>query len=273
VIDEEIFCPLCQYNLRGLTVPRCPECGHRFAWPEVLDPRQRLHPFLFEHHPEKKFSCFWRTLVGGLRPRRFWSSLRPVQPSFPRRLIAYWCLSASLFVLATVVPVVYRFVWMVRLRAGLLGMSVDRALSASLPDLACGVLIVNLAVVWPWLTFLILMVFQVSMRRAKVRPIHVLRCVLYSADLIWWGGLLLIMAMVLSAVYVVSFGPGLALAMGPSVVFFIVAWPVASYRLWVAYSRYLRFDRPFLTVLASQVILVLVLPNLLVLASLLARWG
>src|SRR5436309_13433704 len=26
--ERDAPCPLCQYNLRGLTVPRCPECGH-----------------------------------------------------------------------------------------------------------------------------------------------------------------------------------------------------------------------------------------------------
>ena len=48
---EDIFCPLCEYNLRGLIEPRCLECGYRFEWPDLLDPRRRLHPYLFEHHP------------------------------------------------------------------------------------------------------------------------------------------------------------------------------------------------------------------------------
>jgi hypothetical protein len=26
--DRDVPCPLCAYNLRGLTSPRCPECGH-----------------------------------------------------------------------------------------------------------------------------------------------------------------------------------------------------------------------------------------------------
>ena len=25
--DRDVPCPLCGYNLRGLTMPRCPECG------------------------------------------------------------------------------------------------------------------------------------------------------------------------------------------------------------------------------------------------------
>ena len=30
VRDRDVSCPLCGYNLRGLTVPRCPECGNAF---------------------------------------------------------------------------------------------------------------------------------------------------------------------------------------------------------------------------------------------------
>ena len=49
---ETLHCPLCEYNLRGLSEPRCPECGYRFEWAELRDPSRRLHPYLFEHHPE-----------------------------------------------------------------------------------------------------------------------------------------------------------------------------------------------------------------------------
>ena len=58
-ISEEILCPLCDYNLRGLIQPRCPECGYRFEWQGLLDPKYRLHPYLFEHHPERNFRSFW----------------------------------------------------------------------------------------------------------------------------------------------------------------------------------------------------------------------
>ncbi|MGA2443454.1 MAG: hypothetical protein ABSH08_21080 [Tepidisphaeraceae bacterium] len=27
--DRDAFCPLCQYNVRGLASPRCPECGQK----------------------------------------------------------------------------------------------------------------------------------------------------------------------------------------------------------------------------------------------------
>lgn len=34
-LSIDLNCPQCEYNWRGLTVPRCPECGHAFAWRDV----------------------------------------------------------------------------------------------------------------------------------------------------------------------------------------------------------------------------------------------
>jgi hypothetical protein len=92
VISDTIRCPLCRYDLRGLIEPRCPECGYRFNWPELLDPARRAHRFLFEQHPERNVRSFARTLIGHLLPRRFWRSIRPEQPVIVRRLILYWIL-------------------------------------------------------------------------------------------------------------------------------------------------------------------------------------
>ena len=57
-IDEEVLCALCDYNLRGLADARCPECGARFTWRELLDPALRIHPYLFEHHPNRASHSF-----------------------------------------------------------------------------------------------------------------------------------------------------------------------------------------------------------------------
>src|SRR5438876_5459084 len=88
-LGEESRCPLCEYNLRGLSEPRCPECGYRFDWAELLDPTRRAHPYLFEHHAERNLWSFVRTLIGGWRPALFWRSLHPTQPSRPRRIALY----------------------------------------------------------------------------------------------------------------------------------------------------------------------------------------
>lgn len=91
-----VVCPICEYDLRGLVEPRCPECGFKFEWRELLDPALRAHPYLFEHHPRHNLWSFWRTLLGGFRPHGFCRALRPSQPSRPGRLVLYWVLAATL---------------------------------------------------------------------------------------------------------------------------------------------------------------------------------
>src|SRR5262245_5819966 len=101
---RELHCPLCDYNLRGLTEPRCPECGYSFDWADLTDPARQRHPFLFEHHPEKNVRSFVRTVVGHLLPRRFWRSLRPEMPSNRRRLMIYWCVLVGFALVLFLVP-------------------------------------------------------------------------------------------------------------------------------------------------------------------------
>jgi hypothetical protein len=77
---ENVRCPLCDYDLRGLTEPRCPECGYQFAWADLTDPARQLHPYLFEHHPRHNLRSFVRTMARAMRPRRFWWWRKPTQP-------------------------------------------------------------------------------------------------------------------------------------------------------------------------------------------------
>ena len=123
--DRNVLCPLCDYSLRGLTEPRCPECGHRFTWQHVLSPEAQLHPYLFEHHPRRNAWSFWRTQLGGLLPRRFWRTLNPSQPSRPQRLVLYWLLASLPLVVMPLVAMVGDFRQLAaqndRFRAGMRG--------------------------------------------------------------------------------------------------------------------------------------------------------
>ncbi len=50
-LAEDLPCPGCQYNLRGLTVLRCPECGFAFHWsdlPQFREKAARKHWGLLE---------------------------------------------------------------------------------------------------------------------------------------------------------------------------------------------------------------------------------
>src|SRR5688500_11548513 len=100
--SEPLLCPMCDYDLRGQVEPRCPECGYRFDFDELRDATRRLHPYLFEHHPKRNIRSFLETLLGGLRPKRFWTLLHPAQRSSPRRLALYFFIicTIALFPLA-----------------------------------------------------------------------------------------------------------------------------------------------------------------------------
>lgn len=300
-ITEEIRCPLCEYNLRGLTRPRCPECGYRFDWPEILDPARRLHPYLFEHHPERNVRSFWRTIIAGFRPDRFWRSLNPIQPQHSSRLIIYWSIIAGAFLLATACQLSYfTFLLRAQVRAqrtwqltflnnpanaeraaqveqdfGSVQAYVDRCnpvLSAwdalrvmfhdpDVPVILCMYVIVPIS--WPWLTVLALLLFQTSMRRKRIRFVHVTRCAVYSFDAVCWFA---IMFMFMALVQFVEGALAGFVSMPASVALWF-PWSglgltaltglFGIYRLAVAYRQYLRFDHAIATALSSQVIVCL----------------
>jgi hypothetical protein len=287
--DEDVPCPLCYYNLRGQVEPRCPECGYRFEWRDLRDPSRRRHPYLFEHHPRRNVWSLWRTFVGALRPRRFWRTLRPEQPSDVRRLVTY-CFLANLFALALPFAIVgldmaehavsnqrYRSYNRPRLTAAQQAF-LDR--NHPLPPssaffsqyfsrmdgdvFGAALAVAAIYSAWPWLTFLALNVFGISMLRAKVESSHVLRCVAYTFDgvsLLGWVLLLGAGAAMVGAELIASPGRELGIddeAIGVT----IVLWAVAAlalfvYRLSIAYRLYLQFHRPLLTTLASQIIVAL----------------
>jgi hypothetical protein len=303
-VSTNIECPLCLYNLRGLIEPRCPECGYEFEWAELLDPQHQKHRYLFEHHPRRNLWSFWRTLIGGLRARRFWSELKPTHTVRPRRLLVYWIL-CSCFVLLT--PVVE--IGQIAMRSAIFNADarktfptgrrgqytpqtrqryLDRyypmppdprffqtvAMSIGGPLFIQIGLNVAMVLVWPWLTFAALMIFQISMQRRGVRPAHVLRCVIYSADANTWYFLLTLAATVVTTLYVTlrsgntSFVFSQALSEG----LLLLLWVVRLDRLSTAYKRYLHFDHPFWTTLASQVIVVLAGAGMLYWGSRVASW-
>src|SRR6478672_12717285 len=88
-IQRDIRCPLCEYNLRGLIESRCPECGYRFVWFDLLDPRN-VHPYLFEQARIDDLTAFAKTLVRNREPGQFWRTLRPHMPLSGTKLLVYW---------------------------------------------------------------------------------------------------------------------------------------------------------------------------------------
>jgi hypothetical protein len=257
----------------------------------LLDARQHLHPYLFEHHPERNVRSFFRTLRGGLRPRKFWSELKPVQPVRGRRLLIYWILIALVGggpVLAGMVTLsvieAYNSRMMMSapppsfpppsLGSGLYSGSwpppppppppptpweiwrdaIDSAIRDAIKPVAPYVL---LQLGWPWITFATLMIFQISMRRAGIRKIHVVRCVVYCSDIIVWTGLMTLFVAGAALAYdyrTTTLGGGpFYEAMTDYAWVLILMWPIMAYRLYIAYKKYLAFDMPLATIIASQI--------------------
>jgi len=274
-ITTEPQCPLCEYMLRGLNIARCPECGFRFEWSEVLDASRREHPYLFEHHPDRNIWSYFKTLFGAMRPRRFWSMLHPAQVGSPPRLLRFW-LTGFLFVASMLVfmpvlgNVVFAFFQSYR-RLGRHISYTQQSVWERLADAAIEILssrqfwgsmslVIFVVGLWPWLTYLVLQIFQASMLKAKVRQVHVLRCVIYGLDL----GLVALMcalsfSMAIAAfvfrsyLYVRRFD--MWILFGGSIIFILLP----TDRLAVAYRRYLRFHLPYCVAISAQLITFLTL--------------
>lgn len=281
-----VHCPLCEYDLRGLIEPRCPECGYRFDWAELLDPGRQVHLYLFEQYPKRNIRAFYRTVLGGLRPRRFWKSLQPQHTSRPRRLLMYWVLCTLIpffigvlllgaFELAAdfvsdqssvrfqqLAPTWSKCVgddkiahayayhlWFPGVHSRPYSFTVIAGLANVAPALVYSSLMLAL---WTGCTFLSLMIFQKSMSRAQVKRIHVARCVLYSFDVGVWVGFIMLCVLPMQFFALVwGAHDALALALQAALVF-------GAYRLWIAYRSYLRFDHALAVVLSTQVITALV---------------
>jgi hypothetical protein len=282
--SRDLHCPLCDYNLRGLTEPRCPECGYHFRWEELLDEKLQFHPYLFEHHPEREVWSFWKTAVGGLRPARFWTKLHAGQPSRPGRLLAYWVIAMLVALLAAVAaPLLVGTILENDARAaagqraayfqsgGTPVYWTPSGVYSTTPPPRPGYFDVGgleqawdsfgkgyaiwwgIAVAWAWATSLTLMVFKISMRRAKVRAVHVRRCVLYSFDACLWAALY-VLVLTAAAMAVWMAGGGRTMFHWLALVCLPVLWWIVTYRLGRAYRDYLKFDHPWATVIATQII-------------------
>lgn len=271
---EEVLCPLCDYNLRGLSEPRCPECGYRFTWPELLEERRRRHPYLFEQPLRRPIWSFFRTAWGGMAPASFWKSIHPALPVRPVRLLLYWGLiSLPLLLGLAVAEFVAIQTWLANRRS----ISPPAARWFARVMLDCGW---NLAAwyCWPILLLLTLLVFQISMRRARVKFVHVLRCLIYSCDSILFLGLPVLAFAIERCLQTPGSGSGLTpllrslnlLGSYSEVLDVWVGWTCAlwlvltTWRLRQAYRHYLRFDHPLATVVVSQIIVLLAVVTILV---------
>ena len=280
-IPYDVLCPLCEYNLRGLIESRCPECGYRFDWPEVLNPNRQPHPYLFEHHPKHNLWSYRQTVNGAGRPKRFWTSLHPTQSSRPWRLLVYamiglWLLVAVGLCFACIPAIVdiQRMMTQSSLRPAPWS-TIGQMLASGLARrrFSSAVLLVTLIpACWTLLSLGTLMILQFSLRRGKLRNIHLVRSAIYAADPGAWARVLILLWMVLvlllmidTPIVLVDYLTkwvgrdwGIMQALGLCAV-----W--TTWRLRQACRYYLRFTWPTATAVLTQTVVLLTILLMLLL--------
>lgn len=269
-IDHEVACPRCDYNLRGLAEPRCPECGHQFKWSDVLRLKRFPRVFLYEYAAPSDVLRLLQTFLLSLLPRQFWQRVTPLMPVVARRLVLFWWMGTVLFgltVLAAAWVQTYRdppppaFVFFRTLDNPLYNLSLGNAWGGRGLQV---LVLLSLLVVWPWFTTACFWLFRVSLRRADIRLAHWFRCVVYSGDIIWIVGAVVL---VLTFIEIDQPMPGvlkwiskrtLLEGDGLTVVAGLLCLEVIlTYRLVIAARMYLAIQHASLLAIASQVIFTL----------------
>ena len=278
---DDLSCPLCEYSLRGLTEPRCPECGFAFTWAELRAADRSRHPWLFEHGRRRNVATFAKTWWRDGLPWRFWREVTPANPVNVGRLIAYWAVGGLLASVVLLAPLPHGLwpEWQSHVREvsryqtyisrygstysvrrppttawdwllDLWGRTWTVVRSADLlqPSVIGPPLLV---LAWPWMSAAALMVFRLSMRQAMISPAHVLRATVYGCDFGLAMALPVFVFVPIDVIWVRHIDGS------PLAYFALFCGLIATVRLTFAYARYLRFHLPLATVLASQVVVVL----------------
>jgi hypothetical protein len=297
-LQREILCPLCDYNLRGLTEPRCPECGYRFTWAGLQDDLRNQQEWFFEHQKRRPIRSLVKTWVVSLRPRRFWTLVQPTNPPHLRRLLLYWLTVAALLVALGpgfgIPRLVGNYREIARRRQDILGYfqpsalvdpqwrsmmlakygSAQAAAEALNPWLWPWQFDVNqgfressesmiareLTIVllcWPWLILLTMIIFRQTLRQARIKTSHLLRCAIYASDV---APLIFIPAVYTLGALVSFYFPWSVVIFEPSaIIIFGAIYFILCYRLTVAYRYYLNFPHALATCIATQLVAILLM--------------
>lgn len=267
-IQHDVLCARCEYNLRGIREPRCPECGILFGWAQVLDPSARRVPWLFEHQwADRPAGSFVATAMRALAPWTLWKQLRFTDRTVVGALLAYlviWTVLLFLFdepwlwtngfaaqfgppgggdsFLTTMLGLSQwiGFQWLVGYRLGLLLMAWTFAA-------------LTLAMLWA---------FQQSLGRCRARFAQLLRVVVYALTCLWMTPLA---STAWSFVSPLVGARSLAAAMVMDVAWLLVhlsGWLLFCVSLALGLHVYLKVSLGWLMVLLSQVVVILVMLNL-----------
>jgi len=213
-------CPRCGYDLSGVIVAwdhscplegTCSECGLALQWSKVLNPVLSIPPWFLEHPYKRIFRNFLPTFVRALRPRRFWNRIRMEHPIRRGRLAHFVfeiLLSIHLIIGYLTVACTYSIFWPARVANGEIPTSIVSSMALALvfpyrewqPDYSVWAgadSIPPIIDAWGpfWLLWIIFtpaayLLLGTTMRRTKVRKVHLVRVAVYSlAPLSYLAGL------------------------------------------------------------------------------------
>ncbi len=187
---EQLICRHCGYHLYGLRDTRCPECGESFTWKQVLDDYHRRQKPLFEYRwREEPIRSLVRTWWLTLRPGKLWRLIdihdRPrMGPLLVMLIVATIAIAVMGIVPSFIEEAIDR--WRFARQMAARGRTVP-SLGGMLPTLAWLawsnrhlIEFVRFVGAWSFFTFASLLVFQQSLRRCKVRTVHVFRVCGYA---------------------------------------------------------------------------------------------
>jgi len=261
---EQLQCASCGYHLYGLKDPRCPECGKEFKWDEALANYHRQRKPLFEYQwrtrPVRSLFYTWWLAQ---RPKKLWTTLDIHDPVHVGPLLFSASVSlCGVMSLVVVLTLVLRFISVVQgtLRSAIFwksrGFTFTEVLIMDLGwifdgwQTPVGLVLAGWLVLWLGSLLVSLLIFQQSMHRFKVRPVHVGRITFYACAIGWPGIALAMFAhaglnLFLPWYYRVEF-------IGAMII--TLAWIGSMRSVAIAYRDYLRMDRPWSVSLAAHVI-------------------
>lgn len=188
---EALTCPTCGYHVFGLEQPRCPECGQWFDWRQVLDDyRRRQKPFFEYRWRRAPVRSLVRTWYMALNPRRFWRRVDLHDPPAVGALAGL--MLASCVAVGLAGPILggtglWVDWWVDVVRGGGGRTPTIGDLFSSIADgfrYMHGFRAGAEAFIWLVGGFGALLVFRQSMRRCRVRTVHIVRVCAYSGGMI-----------------------------------------------------------------------------------------
>lgn len=179
-ITVDLACPRCGYNLRMLTVARCPECGLHFSWEELVraaeDVKNRTWTFDCQW-PNRPFGTFFQTIACCLLPWKIWTRL-PL--SATPRVGPLLLMIPATVLLVLLLSAATDLAWHEYLKlfyAKFRGQRAGFPWSWTVYDPLRHTAILMLLFVPLWLA---IQVFQQTIARYRIRQIHILRILVFT---------------------------------------------------------------------------------------------